>query len=188
MQVNQDNIPDDVRYLLTFKPFSRLPAVVRNRYLAGQLALIPFPGSLVFWGVPIYVKLQEELPMAMQLPLQRLAARHGGPDGIKVPQSGWFRESGENFKTSEIQPSLLFNYYKRTNRWDRVRRYEDEVALSSMEDTIARTLFGTQLDVMGLYGKPMARNSQLWTGDSRLLLDGPKATREELQRSCQSCR
>jgi len=25
--------------------------------------------------------------MAMQLPLQRLAARRGGPEGIKVPQS-----------------------------------------------------------------------------------------------------
>ena len=38
---------------------------------------------------------------------------------------------------------------------------------------------------MGLYGKPMAKNSQLWTGDDHLLLDGPKAGREELERAAE---
>ncbi len=42
------------KYLLTFRPFGRLPAAVRKAYLAGQLHLLPFPGSLVFWGVPGY--------------------------------------------------------------------------------------------------------------------------------------
>jgi Peptidase family M28 len=181
LTLNPDAVSTDVRYLLTFQPFGRLPEVVRQRYLAGQLALLPFPGSLVFWGVPNYIKLQKELPMAMQLPLQRVAARHGGPEGIKVPQSGWFYESGKDFKALEVQDKLLLNSYKRTSRWDRVRRYEDEVVLSTIEDTIGRTLFGTQLDVMGLYGKPMARNSQLWTADSHLILDGPWADRQHLE-------
>jgi len=46
-----------------------------------------------------------------------------------------------------------------------VRRYENEVVLSTIEDDIGRVLFGTELDAMGLYGKPLARNSQLWTED-----------------------
>jgi hypothetical protein len=176
---------DGVRYLLTFRPFSRLPAAVSESYLSGQLALLPFPGSLVFWGVPIYARLQQEMPMAMQLPLQRLAARHGGPSGIKVPQSGWFFESGQDFRSPQVQEKLLLNTYRRTSRWDRVRRYENEVVLSTIEDRIGRVLFGTELDVMGLYGKPMARNSQVWTEDAHLLLDGPQATREELERAAE---
>jgi hypothetical protein len=174
---------DGVRYLLTFRPFSALPSSVRQSYLAGQLVLLPFPGSLVFWGVPIYARLQQEMPMAMQLPLQRVAARHGGPSGIKVPQSGWFFESGKDFQSPQVQQKLLLNTYRRTSRWDRVRRYENEVVLSTIEDRIARVLFGTELDVMGLYGKPMARNSQLWTEDGHFLLDGPHAAREELERA-----
>ena len=64
LRVSDDTISYDMRYLLTFRPFNQLPEIVRKRYLAGQLVLLPFPGSLVFWGMPGYIKLQEELPMA----------------------------------------------------------------------------------------------------------------------------
>jgi len=179
--VSNNSLPDDIRYLLTFQPFSRLPEVARKRYLTGQLVIIPFPGSLVFWGMPDYTNMQEELPMAMQLSLQSLAARHGGPEGIRVPQSGWFYESGRDFKATQVHQQLLRNSYKRTSRWDRVHRHENEVVLSTIEDNIGRILFSTQLDVMGLYGKPMARNCQLWNADSSLLLDGLKANQEQLE-------
>ena len=39
---------------------------------------------------------------------------------------------------------------------------------------------------MGLYGKPMARNSQIWTADSHLLLNGPDAAREDLERAAET--
>jgi hypothetical protein len=174
---------DGVRYLLTFRPFSLLPAAVRELYLTGRLVLLPFPGSLVFWGMPSYIRLQKELPLAMQLPLQCLVARHSGHDGIKVPQSGWFHEPGSDAKSPEVHESLLLNNYKRTSRWDRVHRYENELALSTIEDRVGRTLFSTAPDVMGLYGKPMARNSQVWTTDAHLLLNGPHATREDLDQA-----
>ena len=177
---NGRDSPESVRYLLTFRPFSRLPEAVRQRYLAGRLALLPFPGSLVFWGIPVHVRLQQEFPMAMQLPLQRMAARRGGPGGIKVPQSGWFSESGSDYRAPQGPEKLLLNTYRRTNRWDRVRRHEDEIARSTIEDPLARVLFGTKLDEMGLYGKPMARNCQLWTEDAHLLLDGPNAAPDQL--------
>ncbi len=206
--IADDGAFDDVRYLLTFRPFSRLPAAARERYLAGRLSLLPFPGSLVFWGIPVYIKLQQELPLAMQLPLLRVAERHGGPSGIKVPQSGWMRESGRDYQAaqakqqveqSEVEEELLVDTYQRTSRWDRVRRYEDELkpdmsqrraqlrkakpALDTLQDNVARVLFGTRLDEMGLYGKPMARNSQIWTENARLLLDGPNATPEQLMQA-----
>ena len=74
----------DVRYLLTFRPFAQLPATVRERYLAGRLALLPFPGSLVFWGMPTYRRLAETLPLAMQIPVLRLVPSHNGWTGLRV--------------------------------------------------------------------------------------------------------
>ncbi len=174
---------DDVHYLLTFLPFGELPAELRQKYLAGQLHLIPFPGSLVFWGMPVYARLQSQLPFALQAPLLRLIARNGGPEGIRVPQSGWLREPRRDEKASEIQEELLLNTYRRTSRNDRVHRYEDKVAASKRVDKMTQVLFGTALDTMGLYDKPMARNVQIWNEDAELLLDGPRAARQEIQKA-----
>ena len=82
-----------VRYLLTFCPFSRLPAAVRRAYLAGELHLLPFPGSLLFFGAPPYLQLQKELPAAVQIPLLHSLHRHEAPWGIRIPQSGWLHEA-----------------------------------------------------------------------------------------------
>ncbi|MBI1800554.1 MAG: hypothetical protein HYR71_02855, partial [Chloroflexi bacterium] len=174
---------DDVRYLLTFRPFSRLPADARARYLAGHLHLLPFPGSLAFWGAPTYRKLQLQLPLAMQIPLLRLAGRRGGPDGIRVPQSGWLHDPHPSIKPSDVQPELVANHYWRTHRWNRVHRYDDELVLSPRVDHVTKVLFSTDLDVLGLYNKPMARNAQLWTNDFELLLDGPRASRAQIERA-----
>ena len=182
--IRDENTPaDDIRYLLTFRPFSLLPPAIRKRYLNGQLNILPFPGSLVFWGMPNFISLQKEMPLAIQLPLQRLAARHGGPHGMRVPQSGRFHEQGTKLKLPEVEENLLLNTYKRTSRWDRTHRYENELIVSTIEDKVANVLFSTKLDVMGLYNKPMAKNCQLWTGDSQVLLDGPTASREALERA-----
>ena len=48
---------------------------------------------------------------------------------------------------------------------------------------MAHVLFSTDPNDVGLYGKPMARNSQIWTDKYELLLDGPGADREELNRA-----
>ena len=76
--VNDDDTFENVKYLLSFRPFASLPEIVRQKYLAGKLALLPFPGSLVFWGMPGYLKLHNELPSALQIPLSRLITRHSG--------------------------------------------------------------------------------------------------------------
>ncbi len=173
----------DIRYLLTFTPFGELPAAAREKYLAGKLALLPFPGSLAFWSMPIYQRRQEKLPMGLQLPLLRLVARHGGPYGIRIPQSGWLHEPRRDQKKTEIQEELLLNTYRRTNRWNRVHRYEDGVAKSARVDKVTQVLFSTALESMELYDKPMARNAQIWSEDGVLLLDGPHATRQDIERA-----
>lgn len=172
-----------VRYLLTFQPFSRLPAGARGKYLSGALAILPFPGSLLFWGQQSYIRLQNQIPLAMQMPLLRLVARHGAPGGIRVPQSGWFHEPGTAQRSADIKQELLVNTYRRTSRWDRVHRHEDDVTLSPLDHKMARVLFSTAAEDLSLYSKPMARNCQIWTEDSRLLLDGPKATPDQIARA-----
>ncbi len=172
-----------VRYLFTFRPFADLPAAVRERYLAGRVQLIPFPGSLVFWGMPSYRKLAAELPLAIQIPLLRIVPRCGGPDGIRVPQSGWLHEPRPGMDPGVIQKELLAPVYQRTHRWSRTHRYEDELALNRRADRMAHVLFDASLEAMGLYDKPMARNCQMWTDNFDLLLDGPHAGREALRRA-----
>ncbi|HJT30458.1 MAG TPA: M28 family peptidase [Pirellulales bacterium] len=182
-----------VRWLLTFEPFSRLPEPVQRAYLAGDLHLLPFPGSLVFWGCRGYLSLADELPLGVQIPLLHLIERHEGPRGIRIPQSGIMHEPQEGRPTPkgdglEGHPPMnhhgpLRNHFRRTHRWERVHRHEDSLAMSKSEDKVAHVLFSAEADDVGLYGKPMARNAQIWTHDDHLLLDGPRATHEQLSQA-----
>ncbi|TMQ31871.1 MAG: Zn-dependent exopeptidase M28, partial [Planctomycetota bacterium] len=175
----------DITYLLTFRPFGQLPPAVREAYLAGRLHLLPCPGSLVFWGPPGYLKLQHELPMATQIPLLHSLVRHEGPNGIRIPQSGWLHEPRPGQPEPGDFHGPLRNTYRRTHRWGRVHRDENELAIGGHEDKLMHVLFSTAGDDMGLYGKPMARNAQLWSHDLRLILDGPNATPDDIRKAVQ---
>ena len=156
---------EDVRFLLTFRPFSRLPEAARSRFLSGRLEILPWPGSLVFWGQQRYVRLQEELRLAMQIPLHKLLPRRESAGGLRVPQIGWLFES---------------DTYKRTSRWDRIDHHAEDALAKARESKVVRTFFGTSSEDLELYDKPMARNGQIWTSDSRLLLDGPRASAAQI--------
>ncbi len=169
-----------VRHLLTFRPFASLPAAVRGAYLEGRLHLLPFPGSLLFWGAGAYHQLAHQLPFAMQIPLLHPVARSEALHRLRVPQAGWLHEPHADHPSPATQHGPIRNTYKRTHRWARVERTDDELAVGGHEDRMAHVLFSAAADDLGLYGKPMARNSQLWTGDYQLLLDGPHADRAQL--------
>jgi hypothetical protein len=173
---------DGVRFLLTFQPFNRLPAAVKVAYLSGRLHLLPFPGSLIFWGVRPYIELHKKLPFALQIPLQHSLARHAGPTGMRVPQSGWLHEPSPSSPDPGHHHGPMRNAYRRTHRWARVHRDEDELSLDGRDDKLLHVLFSTSLEDLGLYGKPMARNAQIWTHDCHLLLDGPRADAGEIRR------
>jgi hypothetical protein len=166
-----------VKYLLTFRPFGRLPEPIQKAYLAGDLHLLPFPGSLVFWGAAPYLPLQRQLPLAMQIPLLHSVIRHEAPTGIRVPQSGWLHEPRPGQPASNHHHhGPLRNTFRRTHRWDRVHRDDDELAIEACDEKLVHVLFSTAADDLGLYGKPMAHNVQLWDHLYQLLLDGPRAT------------
>ena len=170
---------DPARYLLTFRPFGRLPAAIQKAYLAGKLHLLPFPGSLTYWGVPGYRHLHRELLAASNSVTSRDLPAPAAPEGL-VPQSGFLHEPTARRPDAGYHAGHVRNTYKRTHRWDKILRDQDELALISREDKLLHVLFSTLPNDLSLYDKPMARNVQLWTEDHRLLLDGPNATPEQL--------
>ena len=106
-----------VKYLLTFRPFSKLPDNVQKAYLKGKLHLLPTPASLIFWGTPHYLQLQRELPLGLQVPLLFTVARHQAPRGLRVPQSGVLSVPGPHGSEPQGHLELIKNTFKRTHRW-----------------------------------------------------------------------
>jgi hypothetical protein len=140
-----------VKYLLTFRPFGSLPRTVRRAYLAGALHLLPFPGSLIFWGAPPFLKLRSEFPLAMQIPLLNVCDRHEAPRGLRILQSGWLHEPRADKSDSEPIRGKVRNTYRRTHRWERIERHEDALAVTGREDRVARMLFSSEPDDVELY-------------------------------------
>jgi hypothetical protein len=169
-----------VHYLLTFRPFDRLPPPLKEKYLDGKLNLLPFPGSMVLWGIPEYIKLQQMLYNAIQMPMLRLVMRDEGFSGLRVPQSGWVHQPRVPGEKAKILEEFIVNNYVRTSRFDRFRRNEDGLLKSHEIDPVIQTLFSTNLEALDLYNKPMARNSQILNETIELLLDGPRADRKRL--------
>jgi hypothetical protein len=178
--IKDDSSVTGVKYLLTFKPFSQLSETVKNKYFSGSLSLIPFPGSLSFWGMPGYLRLKKELPITGQIPLLNLVARNRGIGGLRVTQSGWFHEPHPDNRNLVINENLIHDSYHRTHRWQRIQRYQDELNEVGHKVGLIKALFSTEPDAMGLYDKPLASNSQLWNDKFELLLDGPKAGRRKI--------
>jgi hypothetical protein len=172
-----------VKYLVTFRQFGRLPAAVREGYLADRLALLPFPGSLVFWGVDRARQIYKKLPLGLQIPLLANVNRRESPIGIRVPQAGVLFQPNADEPTIDDTAGQVRNTYRRTHRWEKVLRDQDQIEIVGKEQSLFNVLFSTIPDDLELYGKPMARNVQIWTREPELVLDGPRATPAEIRKA-----
>jgi hypothetical protein len=175
-------LPATARTVVALRPFAELPADVRAGYLDGRIALVPTPAALVFHHHTGYRALAGELPRATQIPLLHVFPRVESAYAVRIPQSGWLDEidpatSGNNHKVvSSIQ---------RTHRWQRVARDAD-IELhgdGKYTDKVSVALFGTTPEAIDLYDKPLARNAQIWTHDYHLVLDGPRADKDQIARA-----
>jgi len=175
-----------VRTVFTLRAFAELPEAVRQAYLAGTLRLSPSPASLVFFEHPRYRELARELVLAMQIPLLHLFPRSESSTGLRIPQSGWLEERANATEprsgASPPTPTASAETIRRTHRFERVAREEDQ-AVRGFEHRITTALFSSDPDDLGLYGKPMARNAQIWSDTYRLILDGPSASTEDFGRA-----
>jgi hypothetical protein len=164
---------EGLRVLVTFRPFATLPSGIREAFLGGRLQLLPHPASLVFFEHPGYRQLAEALPRARQIPLLHLFPRTEGGYTLRIPQSGWLDEV--DAATAPAHGHKVVRHFVRTHRWQRAQRDAGLAGDGSYTDDVSVALFSSDADDLGLYGKPMARNAQLWRENYQLLLDGPKA-------------
>lgn len=178
--IKEDSSFSGLRYLLTFLPFTRLPDALKNMYFSGSISLLPFPGSLVFWGMPGYSRLKKDLQVTAQIPLLNLVARNRGIEGLRVTQSGWLHEPHAGGNKPVMNSNLIHDSYNRTHRWQKVHRYQDELNEVAHNVRLIKALFSTEPDAMGLYDKPLACNSQLWDNNFNLLLNGPAAGKKRI--------
>ena len=70
----------------------------------------------------------------------------------------------------------------------KANQHEDDLAVAGDEGRLVHVLFSSDPDDVGLYGKPMARNSQIWTEHYEMFLDAPRADRDELRRAARALR
>jgi hypothetical protein len=169
------------KYLLTFRPFETLPSEVRQAYQEGRLHLWPFPGSLLFWYIPGVRQMQHQFPFALQVALLYLFARRNVGDGLRIPQAGWMHEKVP--AATDDAPEAARGTVPRTHRWQKVRRFEDEVNAESRFAPITRALFSSHPDDLELYNKPLARQAQVWTDRFHLVLDGTRHSRARIERA-----
>ena len=172
---------DGVETVVTFRPFATLPAPVREKYLAGHLRLVPHPAGLVFFEHAGYRKLSQALPRATQIPLLHLFSHLADSARLRIPQSGWLDEL-DDLKAKQTNHTMV-RKVTRSHRWQRIARDQSAKEATKFEDQVSVALFSTDPDDLGLYGKPMARNAQIWNEDYALILDGPRATPLELARA-----
>ena len=167
--------------IVTFTPFAQLPAAVRAAYLARSLVLIPTPASLVLAEHPHYRTLATQLPRAMQIPMLHLFPRIERACAIRIPQSGWLDEAHRVDGPGSLHAGhRIVAEVVRSHRWQRRARDEDVHGEDAYSDKVSTALFATDPKAVDLYDKPLARNSQIWTEDYQLLLDGPVADRTSI--------
>ncbi len=177
---------DGIDTVVTFRPFATLPAPVREKYLSGQLRLVPHPAGLVFFEHAGYRKLSQALPRATQIPLLHLFSHLADSAQLRIPQSGWLDEL-DDLKAKQTHHTMV-RKVTRSHRWQRIARDQSPKEATKFEDLVSIALFSTDPDDLGLYGKPMARNAQIWNEDYALILDGPRATPLELARASATVR
>jgi hypothetical protein len=175
---------DRIHTLFTLEPFGALPDSLQKAFLAGALRILPTPVSHVFCEHPRYRELAKALPRARQIPLLHLFSHVQEGYTIRIPQSGWLDEHDPSQARPAGSPRVA-HHITRTHRWQRAERDQPLTGDGAFTDTVTVALFSTNPDDLGLYGKPMARNSQIWNHDYELLLDGPSASKAELEHAAE---
>jgi hypothetical protein len=174
--------PTGVRTLVTLRPFAALPPAVQQAYLAGSLLLLPHPASLIFFEHPGYRELARVLPGATQIPLLHLFPHVEQGCRIRIPQSGWLDEGAPPGARASAGHRLVHGV-RRSHRWQKIGRVPELTERAKFEDSVSSALFSVAPDDLGLYGKPMARNAQIWNERYELVLDGLRAPPVELARA-----
>ena len=158
--------------LITFRPISEWPAKLRERYLAGETIVVPHPLTRLFAGAPLYRELARERTEAADFARLWELSQFGQGSGLRVLR---------------LRPlSSEENWLRRRHRFSgNSNAWEED--LDSLGVSPFAWLFDPIPEVIGLYGKPAARNAQVWAVGGPLagkwILDGNSADRAAIARA-----
>ena len=76
----------------------------------------------------------------MQVPLLHSLYRHEAPQSIRIPQSGWLHEERPNNGHEPHVHGPVRETFRRSHRWQRILRHEDELAVAGTEDKLTHVL------------------------------------------------
>ena len=166
-----------VKYLLTFTPFAELPPPVRKAYLAGDLHLLPFPGSLVFWGAPPYIKLATRIAAgdadsaAALDRAARGAARHSRA-AVGLAARAAARRARNSSRSPRPGAQHVPSHAPLGARASRRRRAGRRPR--GRQRTVAHVLFSTAADESACTASRWPATPKFGRPTSNLLLDGPR--------------
>ncbi len=172
-----------VKYLLTFRPFSRIPAPIQCRLPGRPIAFAAVSRESRLLGCADRPPVASGIAAGIADPAAADCCPPSHAHGNSRAAVGLSARTDGGSAAPNSHAPHVRNTYKRTHRWDKVLRDQDELALIGREDKLLHVLFSTIPDDLMLYDKPMARNVQLWTEDGKLLLDGPSATLAQLKQA-----
>lgn len=164
-----------VRYLVTFLPYggAKWPAALKTAYARGGFDAIPSPATLLFSGVPLFEGMGN--PQARQLALltelsqfSRGLARLTGLRALDVSRK---RHRFQKDADEETKPAPIGSR-----------------GVGGEAEDVFPEIFDATTETVGLYGKPIARNVQMWGFQGPLaaqkwFFDGPSATRTAIDRA-----
>ena len=123
-----------------------------------------------------------QLPLGLQIPLLANVNRHESPIGIRVPQAGVLHLPNAEHPSYDDASGHLRNTLQANEPLGKSPARSGR-ALISKDSPLATVVFSTIPCDLELYGKPMARNVQIWNENAELLLDGPHATPEKIKQA-----
>ena len=175
-----------VRYLLTFRPFGVCPPRSAGPTWPASCTCCRFRAACCS-GARRATKLAQELPLAVQIPLLHSLDRHEAPCGLRVPQSGWLHEPRPGQSPPRRGFGPLRNTFRRTHRWARVHRHEDELAdVSADEDSWPTCSSAPRPTTWACTASRWPATPRSGPQDFRLLLDGPRAMRASWPRAAEA--
>ncbi len=163
------------KVVLTFEPKEKWPARWLEAFEAGRLDVIPHPGTLL----PERSKLISDLAGAgdsRQLALAEIFSGFTVNGDLRIPK--YAELTVEESDRGRRRNAARFSRYFSTQTWS----VGADVPISAF-----RLLFDSSPEALELYGKPLARNSEIWGSGGapkgHWILTGPSAGKTEIERA-----
>lgn len=164
----------EVKHLFTFQPYLAWDPSLKNAFADGKISVVPHPMTLVFAGSSLGKQLSQTNPEGAELALAEEFSQFPSNHGAQVLKVRPL--------TSDETWHRLRHRFSKEKRKDANGEDTNSVKLSPFQ-----LIFDALPEVVGLYGKPVARNTQVWgiggTKKGQWILNGPQADKERIQKA-----